>query len=185
MTTNTMPEAHVAGLQDEPAAAWSAIYAISLCTFVLIASEFLPMSLLSPIAHDLGLTEGQAGQAISVSGIFAVLASLSVTAVVHRLDRRHVLIGLTFLLAVSGSVVALATAYRLLLLGRALLGISIGGFWALPAASVMRLVPARLGRQTDGAGGARLGREPARRVIGADRRKQGGAATEERHSARH
>src|SRR5437764_2478168 len=42
--------------------AWSAVYAMSLCVFVLIASEFMPVSLLTPIAHELPITEGQAGQ---------------------------------------------------------------------------------------------------------------------------
>jgi hypothetical protein len=51
---------------------WSAVFAMALCVAVLIASEFMPVSLLSPIAHDLGLTKGQAGQAIAVSGIFAM-----------------------------------------------------------------------------------------------------------------
>src|SRR2546428_718445 len=55
---------------------WGAVFAMALCVAVLIASEFMPVSLLSPIAHDLGLTEGQAGQAIAISGIFAVLTSL-------------------------------------------------------------------------------------------------------------
>ena len=49
---------------------------MTLCVFVLIASEFMPVSLLTPIAGDLHMTEGQAGQAISISGIFTVLTSL-------------------------------------------------------------------------------------------------------------
>ena len=53
------------------APAWGPVFAMSLCVFVLIASEFMPVSLLSPIAHDLGLSEGLAGQAISVSGVLA------------------------------------------------------------------------------------------------------------------
>ena len=46
------------------APAWGAVYAMTLCVAVLIASEFMPVSLLTPIAQALGLTEGQAGQAI-------------------------------------------------------------------------------------------------------------------------
>jgi predicted MFS family arabinose efflux permease len=36
--------------------------------FVLIASEFLPVSLLTPIAGELNITEGLAGQGIAISG---------------------------------------------------------------------------------------------------------------------
>ena len=61
------------------APAWGAVLAMSLCCMVLVASEFMPVSLLTPIASDLHMTEGQAGQAISISGIFAVLTSLSIS----------------------------------------------------------------------------------------------------------
>jgi len=121
--------------------AWGAVYAMALCSFVLVSSEFMPVSLLSPIAHELQLTEGQAGQAISVSGLFAVLTSLSVSRAIGTLDRRHVLLGFTLLLIVSGSMVAFAPTYLTLMVGRALLGIAIGGFWSMMPAMVMRLVP--------------------------------------------
>lgn len=122
--------------------AWGAVYAMALCVAVLVASEFMPVSLLSPIAADLRLTEGQAGQAISISGIFAVITSLSITVLTGEFDRRVVLIGLTAMLVVSGTVVALAPDFLVLMVGRALLGMAIGGFWSMSAATVMRLVPA-------------------------------------------
>lgn len=135
--------AEPSGALAQPAApAWGAVYALSLCTFTLIASEFMPISLLSPIAQTLGLTEGQAGQAISISGIFAVLTSLSVSTLMGRLDRRHVLLGLTALLIVSGALVAFAPSYFVLMIGRAFVGVAVGGFWSMSAATVMRLVPA-------------------------------------------
>ena len=56
--------------------AWGAIFSMALGVVVLIASEFMPVSLLTPIAQDLTLSQGQAGQAISVSGLFAVITSL-------------------------------------------------------------------------------------------------------------
>jgi len=91
--------------------AWSAVFAMALCVFVPIASEFMPVSLLSPIARDLALTEGQAGQAISISGIFAVVASLFITVAIGRSDRRIVLIALTGMMIVSGTTVAFAPNY--------------------------------------------------------------------------
>jgi hypothetical protein len=61
---------------DTHAAGRGAVLSMALCVMVLIASEFMPVSLLTPIASDLRMTEGLAGQAISISGIFAVLTSL-------------------------------------------------------------------------------------------------------------
>ena len=43
---------------------WIAVYSISLAVAGLITSEFLPVSILTPIARDLHVTEGMAGQAI-------------------------------------------------------------------------------------------------------------------------
>ncbi len=47
---------------NQERACWSGVFAMTLCVFVLIASEFMPVSLLTPIARDLGVTEGLAGQ---------------------------------------------------------------------------------------------------------------------------
>jgi predicted MFS family arabinose efflux permease len=121
--------------------AWGAIYAMTLCVAVLIASEFMPVSLLTPIARDLGLTEGQAGQAISISGLFAVVTSLFIRTVIGPLDRRVVLVALGLLLAFSGALVALAPNFLVMMIGRALLGVAIGGFWSLNTAIIMRLLP--------------------------------------------
>lgn len=51
---------------DDRPARWGAVYAMALCSFVLVASEFMPVSLLSPIAQPLQLTKGQAGQPIAI-----------------------------------------------------------------------------------------------------------------------
>lgn len=120
---------------------WGAVFAMSLCVFVLIASEFMPASLLTPIAADLAMTEGQAGQAISVSGIFAVLTSLFISSVTGRFDRKAVLLCLTGLMLLSGAIVSFAPNYAVFMIGRGLLGVVIGGFWSMATATMMRLVP--------------------------------------------
>lgn len=122
-------------------AAWGSVFSMALCVAVLIASEFMPVSLLSPIATDLGVTEGHMGQAISISGIFAVITSLFVSSLTRRLDRRLVVTSLTLLLIASGIIVTFAPNYVVLMIGRALLGVAIGGFWSMSTAIVMQLVP--------------------------------------------
>lgn len=120
---------------------WGAVLALTLCVSTLIASEFMPVSILTPIASDMGVSEGAAGQAISISGLFAVLTSLTISSLTAGVDRRPLLLGLTALMLVSALMVALAPTYLMLMVGRALLGIVIGGFWSMSAATVMRLVP--------------------------------------------
>ncbi|MFT3688289.1 MFS transporter [Paenirhodobacter sp.] len=123
-------------------AAWGAVLSMALCVAMLIASEFMPVSLLTPMAAGLGATEGQTGQAISISGLFAVLASLLITTAAGTLNRKGVLVILTAFMLMSLVLVAAAPNFTVLMIGRALLGICIGGFWALATAVIMRLVPA-------------------------------------------
>jgi predicted MFS family arabinose efflux permease len=120
---------------------WGAVLAMSLCAFALVASEFLPVSLLTPIATDLSLSEGQAGQAIGISGFFAVIASLFLSTLTRGLDRKRVLLSMTALLVLSGVMVAFAPNYPVLMLGRAVLGIAIGGSWSMSTAVMMRIAP--------------------------------------------
>ncbi|WP_208277281.1 MFS transporter [Massilia oculi] len=134
-----------AACDSKPAqpAAWGAVMAMSLAAFALVASEFMPVSLLTPLAAELRISEGQAGQSIAISGLFALITSLFLGSIVGRLDRKTLLLGLTFLMIVSGTVAAFAPNYFLFMVGRALIGVAIGGFWSMSAATVMRLVPAR------------------------------------------
>ncbi|OZI65146.1 MFS transporter [Bordetella genomosp. 1] len=129
--------------QPAQAAHWGGIYAMTLCVFALIASEFLPVSLLSPIAAALAVSEGLAGQGIAISGAFAVLTSLCIARLAGGMDRKTLLLALTALMALSGALVAWSPDYATYLVGRALIGVVIGGFWSLSAATAMRLVPAR------------------------------------------
>ena len=123
-------------------AMWGGVFAMTLCVFALIASEFMPVSLLTPMARDLLVSEGLAGQGIAISGACAVLTSLSISAIAGSMNRKTLLLGLTALMAVSGTLVAMAPNYLLYMVGRALIGVVVGGFWSLSAATAMRLVPA-------------------------------------------
>ena len=131
-----------AGLTADSPAHWGGVFAMALCVFALIASEFMPVSLLTPIAADLRISEGLVGQGIAISGAFAVLTSLFISALAGRTNRRTLLLGLTALMCLSGAVIGLAQSYTVYMMGRALIGVVVGGFWSMSAATAMRLVPA-------------------------------------------
>ncbi|MHD0455499.1 MFS transporter [Serratia marcescens] len=120
---------------------WSGVFAMTLCVFALIASEFMPVSLLTPMAQTLRVTEGMAGQGIAISGAFAVVISLFISVLAGTLNRKTLLLGLTCMMAISGAVIAMAPNYLTYMAGRALIGIVVGGFWSMSAATAMRLVP--------------------------------------------
>lgn len=120
---------------------WSGVFAMTLCVFALIASEFMPVSLLTPIAGALQVSEGWAGYGIAISGALAVLTSLSISTLAGSMNRKTLLLLLTALMGVSGVVVAMAPNYVTYMIGRALIGVVVGGFWSMSAAVAMRLVP--------------------------------------------
>ena len=108
---------------------WGGVLAMSLAAFVLVASEFMPVSLLTPIATDFQVSEGQAGLSISVSGLFALLTSLVIASVAARVERKRLLLCLTLLMIASATVTAFAPNYALFMAGRALIGIVIWYGW--------------------------------------------------------
>lgn len=124
---------------ETAASPWGAVICMTLMTFTLVASEFLPVSLLTPIADELNITVGQAGQAISVSGFFAVVTSLFSNKLLSRLDRRTIVLGYTVVSVLSGLTITFAPNYFVFMFGRALIGIAIGGFWSLSTAIVARI----------------------------------------------
>ncbi|GHB05290.1 MFS transporter [Modicisalibacter luteus] len=124
--------------------AWAAVISVTLGVFGLVTAEFLPASLLTPMAEDLGITEGMAGQAVTATAAIALLTSLLITAAMRRIDRRFVLLTFSVLLVASNLLVALAPTLPVLLIGRVLLGVALGGFWTMSVATIMRLVPEEL-----------------------------------------
>lgn len=57
------------------------------------------------------------------------------------MNRKTLLLALTGLMAISGAIIALAPSYMTYMAGRALIGVVIGGFWSMSAATAIRLVP--------------------------------------------
>lgn len=123
---------------------WSGVFAITLCVFILITSEFMPVSLLTPIASTLQITEGMAGQGIAISGAFAVFTSLFISVIVGNTNRKKVLLILTAIMGLSCAIVGISVNYFIYMVGRALIGIAIGGFWSMSAAVAMSLVPKKM-----------------------------------------
>lgn len=112
-------------------APWSAVAAVAIGAFALVTSEFLPVGLLPQIARDLQITEGQAGLMVTLPGFLAALAAPLTIGFTGRFDRRHVLMFLMGLLVLSNALVASASHVAVLLAGRVLLGVAVGGFWTI------------------------------------------------------
>ncbi len=123
-------------------ATWFAVLSMAATSFALVSAEFLPAGLLTPMARDLGITEGTAGQVVTATASVGAVTALLSNVLIGKLNRKTVLVGLSALAIGSNILAALATDFWLLLLGRAGLGIALSGFWALSVAVVARLVGA-------------------------------------------
>ncbi|WP_173088659.1 MFS transporter [Devosia sp. 1635] len=125
---------------------WLAVASIAIGAFAMVTTEFLPIGLLSAIASDMGVSEGSAGLMVTVPGIAAAIAAPVLTVAAGSIDRRIFVVVLTALIVLSNVVAVLAPSFGVMLLGRVLLGLCIGGFWTFSAAIGRRLV-------TESAGG--------------------------------
>ncbi|MFI9631602.1 MFS transporter [Nocardia sp. NPDC051929] len=122
---------------------WLGVGAVAAGTFTVVTAEMLPVGLLTPIGSALRVSEGRAGLALTVTGLVAALAAPLVTATLRRVERKVVLCGLLALLALGNLGAAAAPTFGVLIGARVLVGVGMGGVWAIAASLAARLVPAR------------------------------------------
>lgn len=128
----------------EASARWPAVASLALGVFGLVTAEFLPASLLTAIANDLGVSNGAAGQAVTATALVGAVAAPAIPLLTRRFDRKSVLLALMVLLVISNVLAVTAHSLPALLVARVLLGVALGGFWSMAAALAMRLVPENL-----------------------------------------
>jgi len=131
-----------------PGASWIAIVALSIGSFAMVTTEYLPVGLLPQIARSLGVSEGQAGLMVTVPGLVAAVAAPLSIGFAGRFDRRYVLWVLLGLMVASNALVAAAPNFIVALFGRVLFGISLGGYWTIAGTLGSRLRPAQSARAT-------------------------------------
>tara|TARA_B100001109_G_scaffold255904_1_gene263120 strand:+ start:47484 stop:48704 length:1221 start_codon:yes stop_codon:yes gene_type:complete len=121
---------------------WWAIFSMMLGVAALISAELLPVSMLTQMAEGLSISAGVAGQMISVTAATAMMAGLLIPGLFKQTDRRRLILCFTAMMIVACLITAAAQSIWLLMASRVVLGIAIGGFWALLTAVAMQLVPA-------------------------------------------
>jgi predicted MFS family arabinose efflux permease len=128
---------------------WPAVLGVAAGIFTVVTAEMLPVGLLTPIAAGLAVSEGAAGQTLTITGVVAAVSAPLVVPALGRLDRRRALVALMGLLALANLLAAWAPAFAVMVTARVLVGIAMGGVWSLAAGLAVRLVPAgSVGRAT-------------------------------------
>ncbi|WP_067820833.1 MFS transporter [Nocardia inohanensis] len=122
---------------------WLGVGAVAVGTFAMVTSEQLPVGLLTSVGADLHVSEGTAGLMVTAPGLVASATAPVLPVAIGRLDRRLVLLGLIVLMVAANVLSATAPSFAVLLGSRVLIGIAIGGFWALAAGIAVRMVPDR------------------------------------------
>lgn len=121
---------------------WLAVVVVAFGTFLLVTAEQLPIGLLTRVGSALSVSAGTAGLMVTVTSIVAGLAALVIPVLVGRMDRRWLLVGLMGLMTVANVVSGLAPNFGVLIAARAVVGVAIGGFWAVASGLAVRLVTA-------------------------------------------
>jgi predicted MFS family arabinose efflux permease len=118
---------------------WAAIYAAGLSTFAVVTTEMLPVGLMTPIAETLDTSVGSAGLMISIPAILAAFFAPFVVLAAGTIDRRNILAGLLVLLIAANLASALAPSIAWLLAARVIVGLCMGGIWAIAGGLAPRL----------------------------------------------
>jgi predicted MFS family arabinose efflux permease len=110
---------------------------------MLVASEFLPASVLPALAADVGVSQGRAGLAVAATAIAGAATAGSIAVLLPRADRRRILIALLAAAAVSNAAVAAAPSFAMLVTARLVLGVAIAGFWSFAFGAGTHALPGR------------------------------------------
>ncbi|MFD4857216.1 MFS transporter [Streptomyces atratus] len=148
-TAATTPSERTALPPRTPLRGRLAVVSVMLGIFSIVTTEILPIGLLTSIGSDFAVSDGTAGLMMTMPGLLAAVSAPLVTVATARVDRRVMLCAFMLLLALADFLIAAATDYRIVLVSRVMVGITIGGFWSIGAGLAGRLVhPASVGRAT-------------------------------------
>ncbi|MGW7227210.1 MFS transporter [Streptomyces cyaneofuscatus] len=129
--------------QRSPRGGWPGVAALALGTFTVVTSEMLPVGLLTPMGASLGVSEGVAGLTLTITGLVAAVSAPVLVPMLGRADRRTALCVLVAVLVIGNLGAAWAPDFGFMVAARVLVGIGMGGVWAVAAGLAVRLVPAK------------------------------------------
>ena len=115
--------------------------AMSFAAFVYVTFEMFAIGLISPMARDLNVSEGQIGLLMSVYAGLVAVVTIPLMHVTRKVDRRYLLIA-TLVFLLGGIVLqATATSYATLVAGRVTAALTHGLFWSLVNPVAARIAP--------------------------------------------
>lgn len=115
--------------------------AMGFAAFVYVTFEMFAVGLISPMAADLGVSEGRVGLLMTVYAGIVALITIPLMELTRSLDRKPVFMA-TLIFLLAGIVLqATATSYSMLVAGRVCAALTHGLFWSLVNPMASRLAP--------------------------------------------
>ncbi|MBE1236792.1 sugar transporter [Phaeovibrio sulfidiphilus] len=121
--------------------AWLPVVSLSCATFIFVTTEFLPVGLLTNIARDFHKTESEVGLLLTGYAWLVALASLPLTLLAARIERRKLLLSLLVLFIGAHGLAAVASEYWMLVASRVGIALAHSVFWAITTPLAARLAP--------------------------------------------
>lgn len=117
------------------------MFAIAMGGFGIGTTEFVAMGLLNLIASDFGVTEDQAGHAISAYALGVVVGAPLITTLTGSIPRRRLALILIAAFTIGNGLTVLANSYELLLVSRFIAGFPHGAYFSVTALIAASMAP--------------------------------------------
>ena len=113
-----------------------------VCVFLFNASEFLPVSLLTDISEDLGVSEFEAGMLISCYAWAVAILSLPIMLLLRKMEYKRMFLLCIFLFMSFQALSGTSNSYWMLMVSRLGVALSHAIFWSIVTPMAVQLVDA-------------------------------------------
>lgn len=120
---------------------YQALIALAISTFAIGTTEFVIVGLLPTVAIDLDITLTKAGTLISGYALALAIGTPILAAILSRVNRKKLLIGLMLIFTVGNAAALFVSSYETVLMSRIVTAIAHGLFFAFATIVATSVVP--------------------------------------------
>ncbi|WP_374705304.1 MFS transporter [Paenibacillus radicis (ex Gao et al. 2016)] len=139
--SNTVISGTAAAKADTGRLPWAALLALAMAAFICIFTETIPAGLLPQISEGLAVSEGLAGQLVTLYALGSVVAAIPLTTATRGWRRKPLLLMIMLGFFLFNSAAALSSNIVMMLVARFFAGVCGGVLWGMAAGYARRMVP--------------------------------------------